>query len=117
MALTIAIIVVLFVACAIYAYKAKGNIPNFTDEQLLNQHRRFLAELESSRSYIGATYFHSVEKGSPAQAELTLRGYDVTKLLQERASAEREDRPMDWDSCRAQPIARPAGESAEERSG
>ncbi len=100
MALTIAIIALIFGACAVYAYKAKVNFPSFTDEQLLIQHRRFLSELESSRKYIGATYFHAVEKGSPAQAELLLRGYDVAKLLQERVVAERENRPINWNHCR-----------------
>ena len=112
MGLTIAIIAALFVACAIYAYKVKGQLPSFTDEQLLAQHRRFLAELESSRKYIGATYFHSVEKGSSAQAELTLRGYDVDRLLRERAVAEQDGRPMNWKSCRTGPGASAAKNGA-----
>ncbi len=100
MALTIAIITLIFIACTVYAYKARGDFPSFTDEQLLKQHQRFLEELESSRKYIGATYFHAVEKGSQAQAELALRGYDVAKLLQESVTAAREERPMNWNSCR-----------------
>jgi hypothetical protein len=107
MALTIVIITVIFAACVVYAFKAKANFPSFTDEQLLTQHRRFLGEMESSRKYIGATYFHAVEKGSPAQAELVLRGYHVAKLLQERITAEREDRPINWASCRAIPGEKP----------
>ena len=62
MSLTIAIISLIFIACVFYAYKIKGNLPSFTDDQLLVQHQRFLAELESSRKYIGATYFNSIEK-------------------------------------------------------
>lgn len=112
MALTIAIITILFAACAVYAYKAKSDFPTFTDEQLLSQHRRFLNELESSRKYIGATYFHSVEKGSPAQAELMLRGYDVDQLLRERVTAEREDRPMNWNACRTSSAAHPSSAAA-----
>ena len=84
--------------------------------ELLDQHRRFLSELESSRRYIGATYFNSVEKGSPAQAELTLRGYDVEKLLRERSFAEKEDRPMNWDICKTvptKPSRGPAGRSTQ----
>jgi hypothetical protein len=60
-----------------------------------------LAELESSRRYIGATYFNSIEKGSPAQSELVLRGYDIEKLLRERAFAEQEGRDMNWNTCKA----------------
>ncbi|NKB55303.1 MAG: hypothetical protein GKS00_03110 [Alphaproteobacteria bacterium] len=112
MVITIAIITILFAACAVYAYKAKADFPTFTDEQLLNQHRRFLSELESSRSYIGATYFHAVEKGSPAQAELMLRGYDIDKLLRERVSAEQEDRPLNWNACRLGTSLQPPGKSA-----
>ncbi len=74
MALTIALITIVVAACAVYAYKAKAQFPTFTDEQLLNQHCRFLDELELSRKYIGATYFHAAEKGSPAEAELRQRG-------------------------------------------
>jgi hypothetical protein len=106
MALTIAIITILFVVFAVYAYRAKSNFPAFTDVQLLNQHRRFLKELESSRRYIGATYFHSVEKGSAAQAELVLRGYDVDILLRERVMAEREGRDINWDACKIRSNAR-----------
>ena len=62
MSLTIAVISLIFVGCVYYAYKMKANYPTFNDEQLLDQHRRFLSELESSRRYIGATYFNSVEK-------------------------------------------------------
>lgn len=105
MSLTIAIISIIFVGCVYYAYKMKGNYPTFTDEQLLDQHRRFLSELESSRRYIGATYFNSVEKGSAAQAELTLRGYDVEKLLRERSFADKEGREMNWDACKTTPKA------------
>jgi hypothetical protein len=101
MSLTIAVISLIFIACVIVAYKMKGNLPAFTDEQLLVQHRRFLAELESSKKYIGATYFNSVEKGSPAQAELKMRGYDIEKLLRECNFAEQEDRPMKWEACKA----------------
>ncbi len=101
MSLTIAVISLIFITCAVFAYKMRGNLPSFTDEQLLVQHRRFLAELESSRKYIGATYFNSIEKGSAAQAELTLRGYDVEKLLRECIFAEKEDRPMNWQACKA----------------
>lgn len=103
MSLTIAVISLIFVACVIFAYKMKANYPTFTDEQLLDQHRRFLDELETSRRYIGATYFNAVEKGSPAQAELVLRGYDVEKLLRERTMAEREEREMDWSACKFTP--------------
>ena len=103
MALTIAIITILFVVFAVYAYKAKSDFPTFTDEQLLNQHRRFLKELEMSRRYIGATYFHSVEKGSAAQAELVLRGYDINLLLRERVMAEREGRDINWGACKIKP--------------
>lgn len=100
MALTIAIITILFIIFAVYAYRAKSDFPAFTDEQLLNQHRRFLQELDSSKRYIGATYFHSVEKGSAAQAELVLRGYDVDMLLRERVMAEREGREINWGACK-----------------
>lgn len=100
MAITILAIAIFFIACAIYAYRAKAGYPRFTDAQLLDQHRRFLDEVESSRKYIGATYFHTVEKGSPAQAALTLRGFDVKKLLREHAAARRENREMDWNACR-----------------
>ena len=100
MALTIALISIVLIACAVYAYKAKAHYPEFTDTQLLNQHCRFLDELDSSRKYIGATYFHAVEKGSPAEFELTARGYDVKKLLQERMAAGREDREIHWRACR-----------------
>lgn len=100
MALTIAIITILFIVFAVYAYRAKADFPTFTDEQLLNQHRRFLEELESSRRYIGATYFHNVEKGSAAQAELVLRGYDIDMLLRERVIAEREGRDINWGACK-----------------
>ena len=103
----------MFVACAIYAYKLKGKLPNFTDEQLLSQHRRFLAELDSSRKYIGATFFHSMEKGSAPQAELMLRGYDVDKLLRERAVAEEEGRPMDWEACKVPRRRNPVDKAAE----
>lgn len=108
MSLTIAIISLIFVGCVYYAYKMKGNLPTFTDAQLLDQHRRFLSELESSRRYIGATYFNSVEKGSAAQTELVLRGYDVEKLLRERAFAEQEGREMNWDACKAAPKGPPS---------
>lgn len=101
MSLTIAVISLIFLAIVIFAYKMKGSLPAFTDEQLLVQHRRFLAELESSKQYIGATYFNSVEKGSPAQAELRMRGYDVEKMLRERNFAEQEERPMNWEACKA----------------
>lgn len=101
MSLTIAVISLIFLGCVYYAYKIKGDLPTFTDAQLLDQHRRFLSELESSRRYIGATYFNSVEKGSAAQTELVLRGYDVEKLLRERAFAEQEGRKMDWSACKA----------------
>ncbi len=100
MALTIVAITIVFIVCAIIAYKAKANYPTFTDEQLLNQHIRFLDELDSARKYIGATYFHEVEKGSPAEHELTQRGYDVAVLLPERAAANRESRAINWDSCK-----------------
>ena len=103
MSLTIAVITIFFIGCGYYAYKMKRNYPTFTEEQLLDQHRRFLSELESSRRYIGATYFNSVEKGSTAQAELTLRGYDVEKLLRERAFAEKEGRKMNWNACKVLP--------------
>lgn len=101
MALTIAIVTILFITFAVYAYRAKADFPTFTDEQLLNQHRRFLEDLESSRKYIGATYLHSVEKGSAAQTELVLRGYDVDMLLRERVMAEREGRAINWSACRS----------------
>ena len=100
MSLTIAVISLIFVGCVYYAYKMKANYPTFNDEQLLDQHRRFLSELESSRRYIGATYFNSVEKGSAAQTELMLRGYDVEKLLRERSFAEKEGRQMNWELCK-----------------
>lgn len=100
MALTIIAIILIFIVCAVYAYRAKTKFPTFTDEQLLNQHLRFLDELESSRKYIGATYFHTIEKGSQGQAELRLRGYDVNKLLQEHAAAERDCRDMNWETCK-----------------
>jgi len=100
MALTIAIITILFIIFAVYAYRAKSDFPTFTDQQLLNQHRRFLQELESSRRYIGATYFYNVEKGSAAQAELVLREYDVDMLLRERVMAEREGRDINWGACK-----------------
>ena len=99
MALTIVAITIVFIVCAIIAYKAKATYPTFTDEQLLNQHLRFLDDLDSSRSYIGATYFHEIEKGSPAERELALRGYDVAALLSERAAAKRENRAIDWKAC------------------
>lgn len=117
MVLTILVITSIFVACAVYAYKAKGAFPTFTDEQLLVQHLRFLAELDSSRRYIGATYFYAVEKGSPAQAELVQRGYDIDKLLRERAAAEREGRPMNWPACRAANPPPPAGGGLQKRTG
>lgn len=116
MALTIAIITILFLVFAVYAYRAKPDFPTFTDEQLLNQHRRFLKELESSRRYIGATYFHSVEKGSPAQAELVLRGYDVDMLLRERVMAERESREINWGACKIRPNAS-RGKTSLEKTG
>jgi hypothetical protein len=100
MVLTIVAIVVMFVVCAVVAYKAKASYPTFTDEQLLNQHLRFLDELESSRKYIGATFFYEVEKGSPAQHELTLRGYDIKALLVERAIANRQTRDINWNACK-----------------
>ena len=105
MSLTIAIISIFFIGCVYYAYKMKGNYPTFTDEQLLDQHRRFLSELESSRRYIGATYFNSVEKGSAAQAELIFRGYDVEKLLRERSFSEKEGREMNWKACKVTPAS------------
>lgn len=117
MGLTIAIIALFFVACAIYAYKVRGKLPTFTDEQLLSQHRRFLSELESSRKYIGATYFHSVEKGSAAERELRQRGYDINKLLRERERAETEGRPMDWASCKALPGTTPIGDHLDRHAG
>jgi hypothetical protein len=117
MVLTIVIITLIFIAGAIYAYRAKESFPTFTDEQLLSQHVRFLSELESSRRYIGATYFNAVEKGSPAQAELMRRGYDIDKLLQERIVAEREGRPIDWDACKAATPPPPAGNALEKRTG
>lgn len=103
MSLTIAIIALFFIGGVYYAYKMKGNYPTFSDEQLLDQHRRFLSELESSRRYIGATYFNSVEKGSAAQAELMMRGYDIEKLLRERAFAEKDGREMNWNACKVSP--------------
>jgi len=109
MSLTIAVITIFFIGCGYYAYKMKRNYPTFTKEQLLDQHRRFLSELESSRRYIGATYFNSVEKGSVAQAELTLRGYDVEKLLRERAFAEEEGREMNWNACKVSPTSPSTG--------
>ena len=115
MALTIVVITLIFIACVVYAYRAKSKFPTFTDEQLLNQHVRFLHELDSSRKYIGATYFHSKEKGSPAQAELGRRGYDVDKLLLERVAAEREGRDMNWAACKTQ-SGEPKGAGALEKT-
>ena len=113
MALTIAVITVFFIACLIFAFRAKADYPTFTDEQLLNQHRRFLGELETSRKYIGATYFHAVDKGSAAEQELVKRGYDVQALLRERVEAEREERELNWAACRgSKPARRSAGASA-----
>ncbi len=100
MALTITAITIVFIICAIIAYKAKATYPTFTDENLLEQHLRFLDELDSARKYIGATYFHEVEKGSPAEHELTQRGYDVAALLIERAIANRESRAIHWSACK-----------------
>jgi hypothetical protein len=100
MVLTIVAIVVVFIVCAVIAYKAKASYPTFTDEQLLNQHLRFLDELESARKYIGATFFYEVEKGSPAQHELAMRGYDIKVLLVERAIANRETREINWNACK-----------------
>ena len=110
MVLTIVAIVIVFVVCSIIAYNAKASYPTFTDEQLLNQHLRFLEELNSARKYIGATYFHESEKGSSAEHELTLRGYDVKALLAERAIANRQTRALDWNACRS--IAPPAKSGA-----
>ena len=111
MVLTIVAIVIVFVVCSIIAYKAKATYPTFTDEQLLNQHIRFLEDLESARKYIGATYFYEVEKGSPAERELTLRGYDVQALLAERAIASRQTRAINWIACKlgARPVKSSAG--------
>ncbi|MEX2618540.1 MAG: hypothetical protein WD767_20845 [Alphaproteobacteria bacterium] len=100
MALTIAAITIIFILCLLVAVKAAKNPPVFTDEQLLNQHRRFLGDLEASRKYIGAGYLNAREKGSAAERELVLRGYDVGRLLAERFAAERDGRPMDWQACR-----------------
>ncbi len=100
MALIIAAISILFIFCLVIAVKAKKNRPVFNDEQLLNQHRRFLEDLEASRKYIGASYLNASEKGSAAERELTRRGYDVHQLLAERFAAERDGRPMDWHACR-----------------
>jgi hypothetical protein len=108
MVLTIVAITIVFIVCAVIAYKAKSTYPTFTNEQLLNQHLRFLDELVSARKYIGATYFHEVEKGSQAEHELILRGYDVAALLPERAAADRENRAINWNACRITVPARAA---------
>jgi hypothetical protein len=106
MVLTIIVITVIFIGCLVVALKARDSYPAFSDEQLLNQHMRFLDELDRSRKYVGATYFHQKEKGSPAQRELTLRGIDVELAIRERHFSKRQNRPMDWDACRlAPPVA------------
>jgi hypothetical protein len=102
MALTIVIILIFFIACVIFAVKAKAHYPDFTDDQLLSQHRRFLDELDQSRKYVGAAYFVQKEKGSTAQAELTLRGFDVDLALREHRAASLAGRAMDWSVCRSQ---------------
>lgn len=100
MALTIVGICIFFIVCTVIAVKAKDRYPKFTNEQLLNQHVRFLEDLESSRKYIGATYLLQKEKGSDAAAELELRGFDVACLMRERALSERANRKMNWNTCR-----------------
>ncbi|MDA0662238.1 MAG: hypothetical protein O3B08_05320 [Proteobacteria bacterium] len=107
MALTIAAITIIFILCLLVAIRVAKNRPVFTDEQLLNQHRRFLEDLESSRKYIGASYLNAREAGSAAERELTGLGYDVARLLAERFAAERDERPMDWQACRRPGGARP----------
>jgi hypothetical protein len=103
MALTIVIIIAIFVCCLYVAVKARDSYPAFSDEQLLNQHRRFVDELDRSRKYVGATYFLQKEKGSPAQHELALRGFDAELAIRERHIAQRQNRPMDWSVCRLTP--------------
>lgn len=100
MALTIVIIIILFILCFVVALKAKTNYPVFTNNQLLSQHRRFLNDLYRSRKYVGAAYFLQKEKGSEAEAELILRGFDVDKVLKEHRAATLADRDMDWNACR-----------------
>lgn len=99
MVLTIVIIIVIFIGCVVVALKARDNSPIFTDEQLLNQHVRFLDELVRSRKYVGAASFLQKEKGSAAQAELVLRGIDVEMAIRERYIANRQEREMDWSVC------------------
>lgn len=106
MALTIVIITILFSLCVVVAVKAKAHYPTFTDDQLLNQHRRFLDDLDRTRKYVGAAYFVQKEKGSDAQAELTLRGFDVALALKEHRAASLAGRAMDWSLCRR--AAKPA---------
>ena len=100
MALTIVIITILFIFCLVIAVKAKADYPIFTNDQLLSQHRRFLADLDRNRKYAGATYFIQKDKGSDAQAELILRGFDVDRMLKEHRAATLAKREMDWDACR-----------------
>jgi hypothetical protein len=113
MSLTIVIILALFIFFLTVALKARDSYPTFSDEQLLNQHRRFIDELDRSRKYVGATYFLQKEQGSPAQRELTLRGFDVELAIRERHVAERQNRPMDWSVCRLTPSAVTISKSAQ----
>ena len=99
MAIIIAAITVVFIICLVIALKARDNYPVFTDEQLLNQHYRFLGELEASRRHFSTNYLLGKQKGSPAEHELARRGYDIKKLLTERQAAEREGRAMNWQAC------------------
>ena len=100
MAYIVAALAALFVILLIVALRAQKNPPVYTDEQLLNQHCRFLEELETSRHHISVNYQSLKERGSPAEHELARRGYDVRALVTERIAAEREGRPMRWNACR-----------------
>ena len=102
----IAALATLFVVLLVYVLRAQKDDLVFTDEQLLNQHCRFLEELESARRYLSGNYFHQKERGSPAEHELTRRGYDVRKLVAERIAAEQEGRAMNWGACRRAPLPR-----------
>jgi hypothetical protein len=100
MAYIVAALTALFIALLVYTLRAQRRYPTFTDEQLLNQHCRFLEELEASSRYMGGNYVLEKERGSPAEHELAARGYDVRALLAERIAAENEGREMNWNACR-----------------
>ena len=100
MAYIVAALTALFIGLLVFTLRAQKRYPTFTDEQLLNQHCRFLEELEASSRYLGGKYVLEKEKGSSAEHELARRGYDVRALLAERIAAEHAGREMRWNACR-----------------